>query len=155
MNIHDACDYVITKICEGDAGLNHLKLHKLMYFLQAWRLAFEEKRLFDGRFQAWIHGPVSRELYDRFLKTKSLYSPITLKDRRPSFDLERLDPEERNHIDTILEAYGDFSGTQLEEMTHGEEPWKAARTGCRPSERCENLIDEASMKEYYASRMKK
>jgi uncharacterized phage-associated protein len=152
MTIDDACDYIILKMTEGGGPLNVIKLQKLTYYAQAWHLAFYENPLFPGKFQAWVHGPVSRELYDRFKDSKTLYSPVGAGDVRSDFDPESLDSGKRQHIDTVLEVYAPFTGSQLEEMTHREEPWIRARAGRRPSERCENALDEGVMQRYYAAK---
>jgi uncharacterized phage-associated protein len=152
MTIHDTCDYIILKMTEGGGPLNVIKLQKLTYYAQAWHLAFYGEALFPGKFQAWVHGPVSRELYDRFKDTKTLYSPVGSGDIQSSFDPESLDSGKRQHIDTVLEVYGPFSGSQLEDMTHREEPWIRARAGLRPSQRCETLIDESVMQRFYAEK---
>jgi len=39
-----------------------------------------------------------------------------------------------SHINSILEVYAALSSTQLERLTHHEDPWIEARTGRRPSE---------------------
>ncbi|MNG32743.1 hypothetical protein D3C84_1188320 [compost metagenome] len=62
--------------------------------------------------------------------------------------------EIKDHINEILEAYGDFSGVQLENMTHAEAPWIKARGNLRSYERCENEIDEELMREFYAQLLK-
>lgn len=152
MTIHDACDYIILKLTEGGAPLNVIKLQKLTYYAQAWHLAFYGEPLFAGRFQAWVHGPVSRELYDRFKDTKTLYSAVGPGDLRADFDPDALESGKRQHIDMVLEVYAPFTGSQLEEMTHREEPWIQARSGRRPSERCESVLDEAVMRRYYAAK---
>lgn len=152
MTLDDACDYIILKTTEAGEHINLLKLQKLMYYVQAWHLAFEGSPLFNGRFQAWIHGPVSRDLYDRFRETKSLYSEVTPKDVRDEFNPALLSEQDRLHIDSVLEEYAGLSGTQLEEMTHREAPWIEARKGFRPSERCEVLLDETLMGSYYRRR---
>ena len=155
MLIDNACDYIITKMTEGQDSLNNIKLQKLLYYVQAWYLAFNGKALYekDENFQAWVHGPVSRTIYDRFLTTKSLYSDITYEDIREEFDLSTLDKKELEHIDTVLELYGKFSGTELENMTHEEDPWIKAREGYRPSQRCEVELDNIEVQTYYASRL--
>ncbi len=153
MNRDDACDYMITKVCAGGESLSHLKLQKLMYYAQAWHLAFFKTRLFEGKFQAWVHGPVSGDLYDRFAPTKSLYSETTEQDVRADFDMSSVSEDDASYLDSILEAYAGLAGTQLEEMTHHEEPWIEARGDRRPSERCEQEIDEALMARYYATRL--
>ena len=57
----------------------------------------------------------------------------------------------------MLEAYGDLSGSQLEELLvlDREDPWIQARWGYRPTQRCENEIDEKQMATYYQERHKK
>ena len=152
-NLHDVCDYVILRVCNGGGEMNEIKLQKLLYYTQAWHLAFYACPLFEGRFQAWVHGPVSRTIYDRFGATKSLYSSVTLDDLRGSFQCEALSTEHRSHIDSVLEAYAGYTGTQLEEMTHQEEPWISARKGHREAQRCEVEIDEKVMQQFYAQRL--
>lgn len=150
MDIHDATDYIILKTtAEAGVRLNLLKLQKLLYYVQAWHLAFYDKPLFAGQFQAWIHGPVNRELYDRYSSTKILYSEVAEQDIHPTFDLNRLSQQERIHIDTVLEVYAKCTGSQLEEMTRSEDPWIEARQGYEPNQRCEVYIREETIRNYY------
>ncbi|MBK1866391.1 Panacea domain-containing protein [Aestuariivirga sp. YIM B02566] len=153
MNINDACDYIIIKLTEDGAFLNALKLHKLLYYCQAWSLAFGRGALFpNNHFQAWVHGPVSRAIYDRFNSTKYMYSPVSMADVRGGFDPRALADADRAHIDSILEVYGPLSGDQLEEMTHRELPWIEAREGVAPGARSEKTISNDTMRQYYAAR---
>ena len=101
-NLHDVCDYIISRVCNAGSSMNELKLQKLLYYAQAWHLAVFGSRLFDERFQAWVHGPVCRAIYDRFGATKSLYSSVELSDVRPEFDFKALTDEQREHIDSVL-----------------------------------------------------
>jgi uncharacterized phage-associated protein len=152
-DINDVADYIIMKMNEA-SWINVLKLQKLLYYVQAWTLAFENQRCFDGEFQAWVHGPVNREIYDRFKDRKSMYSRVRLTDMRDEFEIASIPKDVITNIDSVLEAYGDFSDDQLEEMTHNETPWLDAREGCSPRERCTMDIDEVTMREYYAARVK-
>jgi uncharacterized phage-associated protein len=153
MNTYDACDYIVVKLNEGGVFLNVLKLHKLLYYCQAWNLAFGRGRLFPSNFQAWVHGPVCREVYDRYVQTKALYSPVSASDIRTGFDPQALPENERAVINSILEVYAPLSGDQLEEMTHREDPWIEARQGISPSARSENAISEATMERFYSARL--
>jgi uncharacterized phage-associated protein len=147
------CDYIILRLEEAGTRLNLLKLQKLMYYVQAWYLAFTQEPLFPDKFQAWVHGPVCRPLYDRFSATKSLYSSVTAADRiTENIDLA-LSAGEKSHINCVLEVYAKYCDTQLEEMTHVEEPWIEARNGLPDSVRCEREISESTMARYYASRI--
>lgn len=153
MNVNDGCNYIILKLTEAKEELSHLKLQKLLYYSQAWYLAFYKSSLFEGEFQAWIHGPVNRAIYDRFCNTKIIYSDIMRKDIDPDFTPDTIKEVERDHIDTILEAYAKYSGSQLEKMTHTEKPWTEARTGYSSAQRCEVVIKEETMKLYYSARL--
>lgn len=126
----------------------------MLYYIQAWHRAFyNDESLFDGKFQAWIHGPVNREIFDRFKDTKSLFSEMEISDVQDRAVYSKILEEHRNHIDSVIEAYGGFSGTELENMTHNEAPWILARKGYSPSERCEVEIDENIMGKYYRKRI--
>lgn len=149
IDINDAVDYIIGRHADEDGSLSILKLQKLLYYVQAWHLAFGRGPLFAGKFQAWVHGPVSRQVYDRFKETHSLFSAVVAQDIRAEFNPEALPAEARDHIDEILDAYGQFSGLQLENMTHGEAPWIQARGRLKSFERCETEINEGLMREFY------
>lgn len=153
LTIHDAADYIIVKTLEGGEKLNLLKLQKLCYYAQAWHLAFEGRTLFPGKFEAWVHGPVSRDLYMRFRDTHSMYSAVELGDVRAEFGGKRLADADTLHIDNVLESYAGLTGTQLEDLTHREDPWIRARGGLPPSARCETEIDEDLMRKFYAARV--
>lgn len=146
--VHQVVDYIVVKVDEGNSPLNLLKLQKLLYYVQAWSLAALGKPAFPNRFQAWVHGPVCREVYDRFKDTHSLYNAVAATDEMRA-SASRLDDALRGHVDDVLEAYAGFTGTQLEAMTHREQPWIQARGNRKPAERCEAEIDEALMTSYY------
>jgi len=152
--VNDVCDYIILMCCSGGENLNLLKLQKLLYYVQAWSLAFEERPLFEGKFQAWVHGPVNRDIFNRFAGEKTLYSPIDEGDITPGFNPETaLSADDRLHIDNVLEVYAKFSGSELEAQAHIEEPWIRARGGCSPTSRCETELDEKFVGEYYRARI--
>ncbi len=153
MKIFDASDYIVVKLSEGGTNLNILKLHKLLYYVQSWGLALGEGRTFDGKFQAWVHGPVNRDVYDRYIDTKSMYSPVGLSDINPDFDPLSLPDKKRAVIDSVLEVYADYTGDQLEEMTHREDPWINARNGLSPAARSNASICESDMERFYKARL--
>lgn len=147
--VHDVTDYIISRFADEPGSLNLLKLQKLLYYVQAWHLAVAGGALFIGAFQAWVHGPANREVYDRFKDTHLMFSPLGLRDIRPSFKDTNLSEKARNHIDEVLNAYGEYSGVQLEQMTHDELPWIEARGSIPSHERCETIIKETTMESFY------
>lgn len=149
-NIDDIVNYIIVKLSTAGEGLNLLKLQKLLYYVQAWSLALYDKPAFDGKFQAWVHGPVNRHVFDRFRETHSLYDRVSMKDVPSGFRLEGVPHDLAGHVDEVLESYARFTGSQLEEMTHREAPWIVARNGLPAATRCETEIDEGLMAQFYA-----
>ena len=154
-NINDIVDYIISKVKSEDdkASLINLKLQKLLYYIQAWSFGINEAPLFQGDFQAWVHGPVNRDIYDRFNSTKYLYSEINLDDRINENVM--LDDETSEFVDFILENYLKFSGAELERLSHSEKPWIETRGELGSYDKCEVVISSELMKGYYGDKWKK
>lgn len=152
-DVNTVADYVIMSL-NGDESFSliNLKLQKLMYYIQAWSLGINKVAMMNARFEAWVHGPVCRQLYDRFKSTKSLYSVITKGDILNKNAADEIASEDREFINYILENFARYSGTQLETMTHSELPWIEARRGIGPMEHCENQISDDTMRAFYGKR---
>lgn len=151
-DINDIVDYIISKVKTDDeyASLINLKLQKLLYYVQAWSYGINGRPAFNGEFEAWVHGPVNREIYNRFNSSKYLYSEINLDDRKNT-NVE-LDTDTSEFIDFILENYLKYSGAELERLSHSESPWIQARGKSGAYDRCDNDISPKSMTEYYAAK---
>lgn len=78
---------------------------------------------------------------------------MNLEDMTDANVAENLSLEIKLHVDSILDSYAKFSATQLEIMTHQEEPWIEARKGYAPNQRCEVVIKNETMRKYYAARL--
>lgn len=153
-DINLTADYIISAmLADGEKGmLSNLKLQKLLYYIEAWHLGIVDSRFYnpDENFEAWVHGPVNRTIYNRFNATKYLYSDITLDDRIDTNPV--LAPEDKDFVDYILEYYGKLNGMVLEAMTHSEIPWIDARKGIGPFESCTNVISVETMRAYYKNK---
>ena len=55
----------------------------------------------------------------------------------------------KEHLKEVLNAYGHLSAFQLEQITHGELPWKNARKGLAPDEASRNHISAEEMRNYF------
>lgn len=151
-SIHDIADYIILRVKSEDknASLINLKLQKLLYYVQAWSYGINKKPMFAGNFEAWIHGPVNREIYDRFNPTKYLYSEISLEDCQNK-DVA-LSPEDAEFVNFILENYLKYSGAELESLSHAEMPWVKTRGDLGVNERCDKVISSELMIECYGKK---
>ena len=123
-----------------------MKLHKLLYYCQAWTLVWDERPLFRENIEAWANGPVIRELFN-FHK-----GMFTIKDTDMSLGNESLLSErQRENINEVLDFYGDKSSQWLIDQTHIETPWLEARKGLDQTERGSRVIDLDSMYQFYSS----
>src|SRR5438128_11285053 len=107
--------------------LSHLRLQKLLYYVQGWSLALRGKPMFDNKIEAWTHGPVVRDLYHRFaVKGVQCLTPEDFGDP------QNLTDDDREFISEVWNAYKEYSASSLWQMTHQEAPWKETRRGCAP-----------------------
>lgn len=125
------------------------KLQKLCYYAFAWYLAQTDEELFPNKFEAWVHGPVYPELYQFYRHEKGFAGDLV---EIPQYT-GKLDPDALSIAKWVYEAYGSFSGTDLEMMTHREAPWIKARGSLEPWERSTARISNEDIKEYYRSLM--
>lgn len=141
MSVYDVAKYVLHK----QGALTTLKLQKLVYYCQAWSLAWDGVPLFDEEFEAWANGPVCPQLFGRhrglFVVDESLFNDRS--DR--VFSQNQLDT-----MNSVLEAYGDKESHWLSELTHKEAPWKDARKGIAQGEPSNEVITKEAMQEYYS-----
>jgi uncharacterized phage-associated protein len=124
--------------------LSHLRLQKLLYYVQGWSLALRKKPMFKERIEAWAHGPVVRDVYSALSEFGD--KPILLNAIGMP---QNLTEEELAFIQSVWESYKQFSASSLRGMTHRESPWLDARKGLSPEERSENEITREVMKEFF------
>jgi uncharacterized phage-associated protein len=151
--IDDVANYILKKLDGSSFPVNPLKLQKILYYVQAWHLAFFREPLFEGRFQAWAHGPVNYKIFGRFRGKYGMYDAISASEVPQDFKEDSIPFRTREHISNVLEAYGQFSAVQLESLTHSELPWLKAREGIPEGESGSNEISEILMRDYYRERV--
>ena len=135
-------------------SLSHLKLQKLLYYIEAHHLAYFETSLIDDDFEAWVHGPVSRKVYSSLKDHSVLYAELqyvlTEGEEHPEPYLNRtLTAEQVDLINEVIKEYGKLSSSQLEALTHSEEPWINARKGYAAADKCNKVMDKEFMAHYY------
>ncbi len=145
----DLAEYVL----QNYGSMSHLKLQKLLYYVEALHLAYFDISLIDDEFQAWLHGPVSRRLYDAVKGHSILYTEVEYVNKggkNPTEVIKQsLTQEQFELISDVLNEYSKLSSSQLETLTHEETPWIEARRGIPSGDRCENIISKDTMKSFY------
>jgi uncharacterized phage-associated protein len=126
--------------------LTNPRLQKLLYYAQAWSLVMRDKPLFPERIEAWVHGPVVRDVWDAF-KAKGA-GPIT-EDTigEPVFDLTE---DEQAFIRSVWDSYKGYSALKLREMTREEDTWIDARGRCGAADQSNSEITHQALRDYFA-----
>lgn len=126
-------------------SMTHKKVQKLCYYAQAWYCSlYDGSPLFNDEIQAWVHGPVVPTLYPIYADYRWTAIPKVV------FDESIFDEKVLNVLEAVYDTYGEFSGDQLESLTHSEDPWIQARKDLKPWETCTTPISCASMRDYYS-----
>ncbi|RFA07673.1 hypothetical protein B7R21_16020 [Subtercola boreus] len=118
-------------------GFDNTKTQKLVYLSNAWSLAWTGKPLTANPFEAWVNGPVERELWKL-----QRYSFV------PKYE-GQLSAEDRELIDSVLAAYSGMSALELVEISH-ESPWLAARGDTPPKVPSSAVVDAKLVREHYS-----
>jgi len=140
ITIYDVANGFLTK-----GPMSHKKLQKLCYYAYAWNWALNNQPLVKSDFEAWIHGPVCSQLYNYYRGFG--WNDIPQQSCLP----KSIDENEmvKDLINEIYRIYGDFSGDELELITHSELPWIEAREDLQPWDISTNKISEATMASFY------
>jgi uncharacterized phage-associated protein len=140
-NVLDVAAYILR----AKGPMSAMKLQKLCYYAYGYHLAWEGRQLFPEHFQAWANGPVCPELYRRHR------GQLTVEPGDIPGDPDALDKGERESVDLVLEAYGDFTAHQLSVMTHHETPWASARKRAKvgPLAPSKAVLSEADIFEFF------
>ncbi len=151
VSVFEVARYFLSKsIPNTEYAITHLKLQKLVYYAQAWHVAITGEKLFNEKIEAWIHGPVCRELYNVYKIFG--YSEIVVTTHVSEWSIPL---ESRKIIDDVWEAYGSLRGEYLEQLTHREDPWKQARIGLGDLELSNKEIEIETMRKYYSQFLNK
>lgn len=139
-SVFDVARYVLN-----NAGpMATMKLQKLVYYCQAWSLAWDGLPLFEEDFQAWANGPVCPELFEtyrgNFWLADNFYD---------NYNQHCFTDTEKETMNAVLDGYADKEPQWLSELTHKERPWRETRRGIKPGEFCNKKISKDLMQEYY------
>lgn len=144
--VPDAMD-VAANIIEAATDVDQMKLHKLLYFAQAWHLAWYGEPMFEGRIEAWQFGPYvprvgriySGEGYER--------QPIP---RPLGGNAAALDDRRQVVLLTVVQAYDGLTGRELATLSKQDAPWREAR-GDIPDDdpNCREEITPESLTAFY------
>ena len=139
-NVHDVAAFILRAL----GPMTTKKLQKLVYYSQAWSVAWDGCPLFSSPIEAWKDGPVVRDLFDRH---RGAYEVRVW----PVGQADRLTAPQQATIKGVLRFYGRMDPEKLGELTHREKPWRLARRGLPLDEASDNVIGIDDIRKYYGS----
>lgn len=165
VNILDLAKYVGLSLIVREMSVSHLKIQKLVYYIQAWYMvAYGRKHtLIEDVPQAWVNGPVYRTIYDEYKdKSANMCDHLQLSDFTTETDVSKaiaqlvekmqLTKEQIETIDQVIMLYGSKSQNFLIFQTHNELPWAEKREGLLPYEKSQKPMSLDTMYNYYLER---
>lgn len=142
LSINELADYIVSK-----HDITPKTLQKILYFIQGFTMAFNKNLLFNDTPQAWVHGPVYPEVYNKYSDFK--FNIIDTMNIENENEILNVSDNEKTLIDCILRFFTVYSGDVLEKITHIESPWLEAREGLSKNEFSKNPITLESMNDYF------
>ena len=135
-------------------NMTNKKLQKLLYYAYSWYLVLNnesvdqiDSRLFENRFEAWVHGAVYPDIYYEYRRYGSAVIDTY------NGELASFSPDEIDILNQIVEVYGEYTGNELESICHQESPWINARNGLPAYTVCTNSITDEDIFECYSQRL--
>lgn len=132
-------------LCECE-DITPLALQKILYYIQGFYYAFLNKFIFEENCEAWVHGPVFRDIYYKYKEYK--FDPIRGYDVSKESDLS---VSEKAIIDSVVKNLGCYSGKVLESFTHAEMPWLETRGDLPISVGTDRVIEKSIIADYFTA----
>ena len=130
---------VAAEIRRRRPRIRKVRLHKLLYYVQGYHLAWQGEPAFFDDIEAWGSGPVVASLWHAEKRR--------VPGRRPPTDPLR--ESVRNILTNVLCRLGDKTGAELIAATHAEDPWLDATQGGTVI--ANQLIPHESLAEYFGT----
>lgn len=140
--INLAIEYLLNQ-CED---ITPLALQKALYYIQGFYYAFYKTFLFSEECQAWLHGPVYRDIYFRYRDYK--FDPIECSNE---IDDTMFSSSEKAILESVAKNICCYSGKVLEKFTHSEAPWLSARGDLPETEPSDKVITKEDIGKYFNS----
>lgn len=139
-------DFAIEYLLNQCEDITPLALQKALYYIQGFYYAFNRTFLFSEDCQAWIHGPVYRDIYFRYKDYK--FDPIKFGNE---VDDSIFSSSEKAVLESVVKHICCYSGKVLEKFTHFETPWLTARAKLKSTEPSDNIITKEEIGKYFDS----
>ncbi|MFP7287978.1 DUF4065 domain-containing protein [Shouchella clausii] len=166
-NALTVANYVVHHALTRKNNISHLKLQKILYFIEAHYLVKRGRSLIAEHFEKWKLGPVVPEVYHEYktfgsrpiTRVPSIHS-IKFNEEKDDFEfsVEKFDPEsvdieteDKDFIKRITDLYIEEDAFDLVERTHQHELWADYEKEITAGDR--GLVyKKEDMRDYFLSR---
>lgn len=139
-------DVVVNYFLNKCEDITPLALQKLLYYVQGFYYAFTNHFIFKENCEAWVHGPVFRDIYFKYREYR--FDPISVCEAANDSNLLET---EKAIIESVIKNLGCYSGKALEAFTHAEMPWLTTRGDLPTSFPTDRLIEKELIGNYFAA----
>lgn len=139
-------DLVVNYLLDKCEDVTPLALQKLLYYVQGFYYAFINKFIFEENCEAWVHGPVFRDIYYKYREYR--FDPINASDTVEELNLT---VSEKAIIDSVIKHLSCYSGKVLEAFTHAEMPWLETRRDLPASVSTDRKIEKQLIADYFTA----
>lgn len=139
-------DLTIKYLLNQCEDVTPLTLQKALYYIQGFYYAFYNTFIFSEDCEAWVHGPVYRDIYFRYrdYHFDSIESP-------DEFDTSVFSALEKSILDSVVRNFCCYSGKVLERFTHLETPWLQTRGDLPTEAGCDKTIERKVIGDYFTT----
>ena len=137
---------VIQYLLNQCEDITPLAMQKALYYIQGFFFAFYKKFIFSEDCQAWVHGPVYRDVYFRYRNYS--FDPIK---KAENFDDSVFPSSEKAIYDSVITNICCYSGKVLERFTHTETPWITTRGDLPINAPSDKIIDKSLIGDYFCT----
>jgi putative zinc finger/helix-turn-helix YgiT family protein len=145
-NTPSKLDIIIHYLLYKCEDITPLALQKVLYYVQGFYYAFEGSFLFDEDCEAWVHGPVYRDVFSRYSSYR--FDPIESVE---AFDDTVFTTSEKAIMDSVIKNFCCYSGKTLERFTHLEKPWRYTRGKLPMNAHSNRIISKELIGEYFTA----
>lgn len=146
ISVNSKIDNIIQYLLCQCEDITPLALQKALYYIQGFYFAFYKTFLFPEDCQAWVHGPVYRNIYLRYRDYR--FDPI---EKTNAFDASVFSAGEKAIYDNVINNICCYSGKILERFTHNESPWLITRGDLPITAPSDRIIEKVLIGDYFST----
>ena len=146
MNAHDSraiANVFVQRAKDAGRLLTIMPLVKFVYFAHGWTLGHTGGALIEHDVEAWVYGPVVREVYEAFRSQGVIISDFAVDNRGKEYKAD-LHGFPKRIVDSVYKEYSVLPTWRLSNITHrSDSPWSKYRG------KCYSKIPNDEIKDYY------